>query len=308
MPRFSPIAAVALLATFAVSESYGIIIADPSSGRNTTAPTGGLAGSGWDLQGNYGSFLGTPIAPDWFITAKHVGSASALVTQDSVSHPVVETYNIAGTDLKLHRVSVPFSSWATLYDPAVDGALQTTDPLVMFGRGTNRGTEITGDGWYWGSANSGLSWGTNTPDALVNTPNGPMLVMDFDSSPNSEGTYSSGDSGGAVFVLRNGEWRLVGINYGVELFYTAPSKDSALNAAIYDGRDYYRYLGDIDNSGTDTPADYQLISGASPVPQLLYASYITAHLAEIRTVIPEPTSLGLLAVGGVYALRRRRRA
>src|SRR4051812_2504724 len=47
--------------------------ADPN--QNTTAPTGALTNSGWDLQGNWYEFQGTPIGPHHFITAAHVGGA-----------------------------------------------------------------------------------------------------------------------------------------------------------------------------------------------------------------------------------------
>src|SRR4030095_5029895 len=40
---------------------------------NTTAPTGALASSGWELQGQWSIFLGTPIASNFFITAAHFG-------------------------------------------------------------------------------------------------------------------------------------------------------------------------------------------------------------------------------------------
>src|SRR2546423_8346892 len=46
---------------------------DPNA--NTTSPTGDLANSGWQYQGTWGSFLGTPIASNYFIAAKHVGNA-----------------------------------------------------------------------------------------------------------------------------------------------------------------------------------------------------------------------------------------
>ena len=41
--------------------------------RNTWAPPDTLANSGRQYQGNWGAFLGTPIAPRLFITAEHVG-------------------------------------------------------------------------------------------------------------------------------------------------------------------------------------------------------------------------------------------
>src|SRR4051812_10426450 len=46
---------------------------DPT--HNTTAPTGSLTNSGWQYQGTWGPYLGTPVAPKYFITASHVGGA-----------------------------------------------------------------------------------------------------------------------------------------------------------------------------------------------------------------------------------------
>src|SRR5687767_1696052 len=42
---------------------------------NTTAPAGELEESGWKFQGLWQSFLGTPIAPNYFITAAHIGGS-----------------------------------------------------------------------------------------------------------------------------------------------------------------------------------------------------------------------------------------
>src|SRR2546425_3474792 len=46
---------------------------DPA--HNTTAPTGALTNSGWQYQGTWGAFLGTPIAPKYFLTAAHIGGS-----------------------------------------------------------------------------------------------------------------------------------------------------------------------------------------------------------------------------------------
>src|SRR5689334_13923866 len=61
------IAATPLTARAVIFQSTG----DPN--YNTTAPTGTLANSGWQYQGDWGAFNGTPIAPQYFMTAKHVG-------------------------------------------------------------------------------------------------------------------------------------------------------------------------------------------------------------------------------------------
>src|SRR5687767_12400622 len=38
---------------------------------NTTPPTGALTNSGWDMQGYWSLFLGTPVSSNYFISAKH---------------------------------------------------------------------------------------------------------------------------------------------------------------------------------------------------------------------------------------------
>src|SRR6476619_3912548 len=70
--RFCLLASAAL----AVSPMAARAIIFQSTGDpnyNTTAPTGTLANSGWQYQGDFGAFNGTPIAPQYFMTAKHVG-------------------------------------------------------------------------------------------------------------------------------------------------------------------------------------------------------------------------------------------
>src|SRR5689334_639450 len=55
---------------------------------NTSAPTGSLSESGWDLQG--GAFPGVPIAQNFFITATHVGGKIGDVfTFHGVEYPMV---------------------------------------------------------------------------------------------------------------------------------------------------------------------------------------------------------------------------
>ena len=46
---------------------------DPSA--NTTAPTGELAGSGWQYQGYFAGFLGTVIASNYFVTSNHISGS-----------------------------------------------------------------------------------------------------------------------------------------------------------------------------------------------------------------------------------------
>src|SRR4051794_10102560 len=68
-------AAVAAVAVSAHAQPARAVIfystGDPS--YNTTAPTGSLADAGWQWQGDWGPFGGTPVATHYFMTAQHVG-------------------------------------------------------------------------------------------------------------------------------------------------------------------------------------------------------------------------------------------
>lgn len=285
------------------------------SGRNTVRPADAAGGLAWDLQGDYGAYLGTPISPNWFITANHFGEVdNKLVTVDSVVHPVDTAAGsqvlIPGTDLILRRVTVPFTNYAAIYNASTDGALTTADPITVFGRGRQRGAAYpasgTQQGWLWGANDTVRSYGTNTIDGLFALPNTTVidgttfaagttfLEADFDNNgdPN-QGTLAEGDSGGGVFVFKNGAYRLVGINFGVELFRETPTTNTDLLAAIYDPTGLY----DSTNApGVNVPA-----TG----PQVWDSSYVPASQAFINTVVPEPTMIGLAAVGLLGLARRR---
>jgi hypothetical protein len=283
-------------------------------GRNELAANQSANGIASDLQANYGAYLATPISANYFITAAHIlgyntGETAVTTTNAanvSTSHTIVSVSQIPGTDLALGQVSVPFTSYASIYNPSADGALLTNDPLTVFGRGTSRGSVFTaanapagGNGWLWGTDDQAKSWGTNNVEGLVADNNGAQyLVANFDNNGQStEGTLSVGDSGGGVFIFKNGTWRLAGVNSSVELFrQTANGPD--LNAAIYNGGGLYEE--------TDTNVwTYQDPNGPA-VPQSWYASYVASQLGYINNTIPEPASLSLLAVGGVMLARRRR--
>lgn len=57
----------------AAGPARGVVVYG-GTGRNTS-PGGAPAGSGWQYEGKWGSFLGTPISPNLFITAGHVGGS-----------------------------------------------------------------------------------------------------------------------------------------------------------------------------------------------------------------------------------------
>jgi hypothetical protein len=106
---------------------------------NASEPAGDLAGSGWQYQGRWGGFLGTPVAPQYFIAARHVGGAIGQVFEfNGVSYHTVALYDDPDSDLRLWKVDGTFPFWAPLYL----GSDENGKSLVVFGRGTQRGMPV----------------------------------------------------------------------------------------------------------------------------------------------------------------------
>jgi hypothetical protein len=112
--------------------------ADPAF--NTTSPTGALANSGWELQGAWGDFLGTPVAPQYFLAAQHVGGYIGQVfTFRGVEYITTAVFDDPYSDLRLWKVDNTFPAYAQLYT----GNNELGRDMVVFGRGTRRGAEVS---------------------------------------------------------------------------------------------------------------------------------------------------------------------
>jgi hypothetical protein len=278
---------------------------DPSF--NTTAPGGALAGSGWQYQGSFGGFLATPIAPNYFLAAKHIGGSVGDTFSFSgnvyVTDAVTDSSN---SDLRLWHVTTSFSTYAPLYT----GTDVIGKNLVVFGRGNPRGADVLQGGnlvgWMWGSGANDQRWGTNTvtgrPDLGASF--GTTIYATFDHGASAtEATLSAGDSSGGVFIQDPADnvWKLAGINLGVDgPFATDASGGGAFNAALFDMRGYFLQT---------TGGIYSPVVGASPVPSGFYATEISSNLPFILSTVPEPSSGCALATGvfTLVSLRRRRR-
>jgi hypothetical protein len=131
---------VLLASLYAPLPARGVILwstGDPT--YNTTEPTGALAGSGWQYEGDWGSFLGTPIAPGYFITARHVGGAVGdTFSYQGVNYTTVACYDDPGSDLRIWKINGLFPTFAPLYSCNDEMGKS----LVVFGRGTQRGDPI----------------------------------------------------------------------------------------------------------------------------------------------------------------------
>jgi hypothetical protein len=264
---------------------------------NTTAPGGVLLDSGWQLQGEWLGFLGTPIAPNFFLTAKHVGGGiGQTFTFQGTPYVTYAVFNDPASDLALWRVTTPFPTYAPLYV----GSGELGQDLVVFGRGTQRGAALGSSGWAWGAGDGVMRWGTNTVSAIVSggAGAGPLLAAEFNLGASvNEAHLSIGDSGGAVFIKDTDSiWKLAGINYAVDGPYSTTPSPGGLNAALHDQSGYF-----VESSpGVWTPA-----TG----PGRFYATRVSSNLGFISSVagVPEPTTAALLAFGALAFVGRRRR-
>jgi hypothetical protein len=287
--------------------------------HNTSAPTGAFLNSGWQYEGHYGSYLGTMIAPQYFITAQHFGTQGTTFTQSSVFNGVADmTYHIdttvnggtgywdiAGTDLRIFKVQEYFSTYAPLYT----GSSETGMTMEINGRGGPRGADVlVGSvlhGWQDTTPDGVARWGSNTVSGIYTSAIGDLLTASFSASGTAEeATLSNGDSGGGVFVDDGGIWKLAGVNYSIDGMFDTNNvigDGTDFNAALFDRGGLYQ---GSDSFGWSLLPDLPLDN-----PSSMYASRISTSADAIMAiaVVPEPRSALLLALGFVWALAQRRR-
>jgi hypothetical protein len=118
---------VALLVAFFLALSFSSIDAvilyrtgDP--GANTTAPGMLFPHEGWDYEGSWGGFLGTAIAPQFFISAAHIGQAGgSTFTFQNVNYTVLRGFYDPQSDLVIWQVAQTFSNLRIALSPAGRG-------------------------------------------------------------------------------------------------------------------------------------------------------------------------------------------
>ncbi len=268
---------------------------------NTSVPTGSLAGSGWQYEGYWGGCLGTLIAPNYFVTAKHI-DGTPLPPGTLGTHIAVngDNYNTVGYfddpnngELRIFKVSETFPTWAPLYTASDEQG----KGLVVIGRGGQRGAEITlggvPKGWGWDNGNRYERWGENKVKSfasiavlgdnrvLYSTFDAPLTGDNLTSNLN-EAHLSPGDSGGGVYIKdpADNTWKLAGINWSVDSPFSEPPQplptDSGFNAALYDKGGFWEKTSGSWKLNTDTAAN---------IPSGFYAARISTEMAWINSVI-----------------------
>ncbi|MCI0537213.1 MAG: hypothetical protein L0Z50_18510 [Verrucomicrobiales bacterium] len=265
--------------------------------HNTTAPTGELAGSGWELQGD--AFSGIPIAPNFFITATHVGGkVGGVFGFQGLEYPMIASFHHPDADITIWKVNGTFPQYAQLYRSSDE----IGKPLVVFGRGTQRGNEIGMNGalkgWAWGTIDGLLRWGENVVAGISDEDGKPatsetkfqLLRADFDQNGGrNEAHLSGGDSGGGVFIRDGGVWKLAGVNHGADKEYSFTATGDEFMATLFDEGGFFE--------GEEGKREYHPDDPSSPQPGSFHATRISAYIGWIESIIGSVNSTADIFLG-----------
>ena len=181
--RVRPLLSVFLSAFFAASSQAIIFEATSNVTYNTTAPTGALTNSGWQYEGTWDNgYLGTPIAPTFFLAAIHIGGTiGAPLSLNGVNYHTVAYTDCPNSDLRVWQVAETFPSYVPLYT----NSDEVGKTCVVFGCGTQRGDSVTVNsqlkGWMWGPSDGVERWGENVVSTIYTDASlGQFLKPNFD--------------------------------------------------------------------------------------------------------------------------------
>ena len=247
---------------------------DPT--HNTTPPSDPAAARDWRLQGIWRTCQGTPVAPSWFLSAKHIGGAigDSLTVEGKTHHAIARILD-PESDLVLWGVMETFQEHAKLYT----GGDESGKRMLVFGRGAVRGKpvmlESNGNlelkGWERGKGKAVMRWGENIVTHIADDPVlikkglGQLIGAEFNRNglPDEAG-ISPCDSGGGMFLLQDEEWRLAAMSYAAGGQYNTSQEGDGFPAMLFDEGGYFRYteLFDenvfvwelIDNDDADLPS------------------------------------------------------
>lgn len=319
-PRKGLRCVAALLLMWPLLPARGVVFYETGDpGHNSTAPTAQYANSGWQYEGLFGGFLGTMVSPQLFITAQHIGVASSTFVSSSLFNGVADVtytvdtsansgvgfWNISGTDLRIYKINETFPDFAQLYT----NTDEVGKTLVTMGRGGVRGADVIVSselkGWQTGGSDGVARWGANEVTTIYSTGVGDLLAANFDAVTGQEEAFlSSGDSGGGVFIKDGATWKLAGVNYAIEQDFDINNTlgdASQFTGAIFDKGGLYQ--------GSDGGGWNLIPDSGTDIPEQFFVSRISSNASQINSIIqavPEPGSAALLAVGFLFASRRRR--
>jgi len=260
-----------------------IFYSTTSPAYNATAPTGSLAGSGWQWTGTWGGYEGTPIGPYHFLTAHHVGgNVGDPFVFAGVAYTTTAYFDDPVSDLRIWEVSGSFPTWAPIYRQSAE----VGQNLVVIGAGVGAGAPVMVDGalkgWIWGSTAGVTHWGQNTFAGDVDGGSywGDLLYATFNAGagPN-EADLALGDSSSPTFINDGTGWTLAGVGAAVDGPFNTTDTGAGFNAAIFDARGLY----------INGP-NWVVVTGTSPVPTGFYATRVSVRAAWIDSIVPSSVS------------------
>ena len=256
---------------------------------NTNAPTGSLTNSGWQYEGQWGAYLGTPIAPTFFLAAQHIGgSPGQPFVFNGITYTTVTNFDDPSTDLRIWQVGETFPSYAPLYTPSNE----VSKLCVVIGRGTQRGSLISVEagrtnGWMWGASDNVERWGENTVASVYTNGSSDDLLLYalFEANgATNECDLSVGDSSGGMFIENGTTWELAGIHYAVDgpFSFDGSSADD-FDAAVVDLRGLY-YENDSGGWTLEPTNNFP----EEAVPKGFYSTRVSTRVPWINSILNAP--------------------
>ena len=214
--------------------------------HNTTPPANAAEARAWGLQGIWRTCQGTPIAPRWFLSAKHIGGAIGdPFTVHGKTHYAIARILDPDSDLVLWGVTESFQDHAALFREGDEIGKR----MLVFGRGEVRGRPVflktdtiqELKRWQRGSGQAMMRWGENivTESAddpvLIQEGLGHMIGAEFNREglPDEAGLGPC-DSGGGMFLWQDNEWKLAAINYAAGGRYKTTQQGNGFDAVLFD--------------------------------------------------------------------------
>lgn len=237
---------------------------------------------GW--VGNFNGSSGVCIAPDWVISAKHVGGSvgSWFILRDE-AYQVVEARPHPTMDIAIYKVHRTFPGYHSLATTAALG-----DPCILGGFGLTAAAALPAGGYDWGGSRKEM-WGANTIE-MEGFLWGIRLDPPSDNAAVAyESCYALNDSGGGLFVVgADGSLQLAGIAVSVTNYGSAPYGTMGFCVNVITIRNWILPIVD-----PDSPIDSSIIA-----PQAMLNTTSPASSSDHSTA---------LAGLGVIALSQRRR-